>query len=65
MEVSSFLAYSLGVVGFAILGVILFLVGMAVWGNIGDWKKHLARKKQREEKARREDKMMEHYGGGW
>ena len=59
MEVSSFLAYSLGVVGFAILGVILFLVGMAVWGSIGDWKKYLARKKQRE------DKMMEHYDGGW
>ena len=51
MEINSFLAYSLGVVGFAILGVILFLVGMAVWGSIGDWKKHSARKKQRKEKV--------------
>lgn len=51
-----FVAWAVGGV-FVALG--MYVVGLAAWGNLGDWRRWRAMKSRRNI-----DKSMEHYGGG-
>lgn len=64
MEISTFIVSVAWVVAGVFVALGMYVVGLAVWGNLGDWRRWRAMKKEDKEKARRVKKMVEHYGGG-